>query len=105
MAKLAGDLQHLLERLLVAPSTTETREEMREFFVCDGLSGPLTDWVLMNLVHEGGYYRWRIDRAGLGAMHRRDADLDLWEAVEKPGVVTRCIRGGASHFVGDADVA
>jgi esterase len=102
---LAGDVQHLLERLLVAPAQTRSRDEMRQFFLDDGLSAPLTDWMLMNLVVEDGVYRWRIDRQGLGEMHRRDAKVDLWEAVETPGLTVRCIRGGLSPFVSEEDKA
>ena len=99
---LAGGLQQVLERLLVAPANSETREEMRDFFTRDGISGPMADWLLMNLLHEGGYYRWRIDRAALGAFHQRAAE-DLWAALQGPGLEARCIRGALSDFVTDED--
>jgi pimeloyl-ACP methyl ester carboxylesterase len=105
MGGLVGELQRVLELLLKAPATTESREAMREFFIAGGVSGPLTDWLLMNLLHEGGYYRWRIDREALGALHRRITGTDLWASLAVPGARTRCIRGGASPYVSDADAA
>lgn len=104
LGELAGGLQHVLDRLLVAPANSETREEMRDFFTRDGISGPLADWLLMNLLHEGGYYRWRIDRPSLGAFHKR-AGVDLWGALGGADLHARCIRGGKSTFVSDADAA
>ena len=105
MQGLVGDLGQVLALLLKAPATTESREAMREFFTAGGVSGPLADWLLMNLLNEGAFYRWRIDREALGAFHRRVAGTDLWASLSLPGARTRCIRGGSSPYVSDADVA
>jgi esterase len=105
VTRIADGLHSVLERLLSAPATVENREDMRDFFLAGGVSAPLTDWVLMNLLHEGGYYRWRIDRPALGAFHERSTPTDLWGALGGDGLQACCIRGALSHFVSDADAA
>jgi len=63
------------------------------------------DWLLLNLVHDGAVYRWRIDRAALTALYAEIGTDDLWPAVEgrRPYSV-HVIRGGKSDHVSDADV-
>lgn len=103
--QLSDDLAHLLQRLLVAPATCANRAELRDFFTQDGIPGPLADWILMNLVSDGGTLHWRIDRQALGAFHRRITGPDLWPVADGLGAQLRCIRGGRSGFVSAADVA
>jgi esterase len=71
-----------------------------------GISGPLADWLVMNLepAPEGGV-RWRFDREALAALHARVNGEDLWAALGHPGVRVRCIRGGRARYVPDEDVA
>ena len=60
----------------------------------------------MNLESTGaGGYRWRIDRSALAAFHDRFNRADLWPVVESRRLPIRCIRGGRSRQVSDADVA
>ena len=58
----------------------------------------------MNLVHDGGAYRWRIDRQALTALYAEIGAEDLWPAIEGPHAYrVHVIRGGASDHVSDAD--
>lgn len=96
----------VLEVLLQAPDSAPSRREMRAGLVEKGLSAGLADWLVMNLATtpEAGV-RWRFDRQALAALHERVNGVDLWEAVERPGVPVRCIRGGRSRYVTDTDAA
>lgn len=95
----------VLQVLLQAPDTAPGRREMRVDLVGRGLSEPLADWLVMNLTPtpDGGV-RWRFDRQALSELHGRVNGTDLWAAVERPGARVRCIRGGRSRYVTDADV-
>lgn len=95
----------VLDLLLAAPDTAADRREMRSFFVQGGLSPALADWLLMNLRQENGRFAWRIDRRALAALHDRSSRDDLWPVVESRAVPIRCVRGGRSPYVGDADAA
>jgi esterase len=93
----------VLEILQAAPDQTPDRRTMRDFLLGRGLSQPTTDWLLMNLDSAEGAYRWRIDRAALAAFHDRFNRQDLWPIVEARPLPIRCIRGGRSRHVSDAD--
>ncbi|MGA9520410.1 MAG: alpha/beta fold hydrolase [Myxococcaceae bacterium] len=93
----------VLDLLLLAPDSAKERRELRAFLLDRGLSPSLTDWLMMNVVHENGEYRWRIDRTSLGQLHVRLNSEDLWPVVEKFGGRIRCIRGARAHYVTDAD--
>lgn len=90
--------------LLEAPDEAPDRDTFAQFFRARGLTRGLTDWLLMNLEHDGGGYRWRIDRAALQAFHRRTGETDLWPVAAAHAAVTRCIRGGASTYVKAEDL-
>jgi esterase len=95
----------VLEILRAAPAAAPDRRRMRAALIEGGLSPALADWLTMNVVEEGGSYRWRFDREALARVHERVNAEDLWEAVERPaGHVIRCIRGGGSVYVPAADV-
>jgi esterase len=96
----------VLNMLLQAPDTAPSRRDMRAELLKRGLSEPLADWLVMNLtnVPEGGV-RWRFDRQALNELHGRVNKADLWPVVERPGARVRCIRGGRSRYVMDADAA
>lgn len=93
----------VLQLLLSAPAEATDRRELRAFLVDRGLSGPIADWLMMNVEKQGATFRWRFDRAALGELHRRVNREDLWEAVERPGADLLCVRGGESSYVSDAD--
>jgi esterase len=96
----------VLEVLLAAPAETPDRRTMRDFLLGRGLGPALADWLLMNLEPvAGGSYRWRIDRPALAAFHDRFNRSDLWPVVEARRLPIRCIRGGRSRQVSDADAA
>jgi esterase len=96
----------VLNVLLRAPDTTPSRREMRAGLTSQGLSEALADWLVMNLVSTPeGHVRWRFDRQALSALHQQVNGTDLWAAVERPGAKVRCIRGGRSRYVTDADAA
>jgi esterase len=96
----------VLEKLRAAPARAADRKAMRAELTGRGLSGPLTDWLLMNLepAPDGGVH-WRFDREALGAFHERVNGEQLWEALSRPGLPVRCIRGGRGAYVTDADAA
>jgi pimeloyl-ACP methyl ester carboxylesterase len=96
----------VLELLRAAPPSAPDRRTMRADLTGRGLSGPLADWLIMNLepTPDGGV-RWRFDRESLAEFHRRVNGEDLWAALARPEVKVRCIRGGRAHYVSDADVA
>lgn len=96
----------VLNVLLQAPDTAPNRREMRAWLVDRGLSEGLADWLVMNLssTPDGGV-RWRFDRQALAELHGRVNEVDLWAAMERPGARVRCIRGGRSRYVTDADAA
>ncbi|WP_434386657.1 alpha/beta fold hydrolase [Melittangium boletus] len=90
----------VLEVLRAAPARAADRKAMREELTGRGLSGGLSDWLLMNLepAPEGGV-RWRFDREALAHFHGRFLGEDLWPALTRPGLPVRCIRGGRSQYV------
>jgi pimeloyl-ACP methyl ester carboxylesterase len=96
----------VLELLRAAPATAPDRRAMRGELTRRGLPGPLADWLVMNLepAPEGGV-RWRFDREALAEFHLRVNGEDVWAALERPGARVRCVRGGRSEYVTDADVA
>jgi esterase len=102
-----GDLSEsgkVLGVLLQAPPRADNRRAMRAELTGRGLSEPLADWLLMNLVTQPDGVKWRFDRQALAELHSRVNGTDLWEAVERPGrPPMRCIRGGKAKYVSDAD--
>jgi pimeloyl-ACP methyl ester carboxylesterase len=96
----------VMEKLRDAPPSAPDRRAMRAELTGRGLSGHLSDWLLMNLesVPEGGV-RWRFDRESLAEFHGRVNGEDLWAALTRPGAKVRCIRGGRAHYVSDEDLA
>ena len=96
----------VMEVLLATPAQAPERKAMRAELTNRGLSGHLSDWLVMNLESApGGGVRWRFDRESLSAFHARVNGEDLWAALTRPGASTRCIRGGRAHYVSDADAA
>jgi esterase len=100
-----SESRRVLDVLMQAPAEAADRRELRAFFVGRGLSPPLTDWLLMNLETVAGHVRWRIDRAALERLHAQSMTEDLWDVVQGAQVPLRCVRGGRSGYVSDADAA
>ncbi|QSQ11162.1 alpha/beta fold hydrolase [Myxococcus landrumensis] len=101
-----SDSGMVLGILLQAPSRAANRKDMRAELSGRGLSDGLTDWLLMNLVTEGDSVRWRFDRQALAELHSRVNGMDLWAALERPDhPPMRCVRGGRSRYVSDAEAA
>jgi pimeloyl-ACP methyl ester carboxylesterase len=99
-----GEVGRVLQALLDAPAHPATRGEARAKLVEAGLAPSLADWLVLNLEPAGDGARWRIDRAALASLHARIAAEDLWPAVERArSYDVRCIRGGASGYVGAAE--
>ncbi len=100
----ARDTDHVLAALLEAPASVDRREAMRAHLVAAGLGGTVTDWLLLNLVRDGGTYRWRIDRGALAALHHRTSREDLWDAIERARPYTvHAILGAESTYVTPTD--
>jgi esterase len=105
-----SESRRVLDVLIDAPAEAHDRRELRGFFVGRGLTPALADWLLMNLETVGGEgdarkVRWRIDRAALEHLHARSMTEDLWDVVQARAVPLRCIRGGRSGYVSDAEAA
>jgi esterase len=103
-APTGGETARVVEALLGAPDEGHRREDFRAWFTRQGLAPALTDWLLLNLAHEGGMLRWRIDRRALAAFYPRINAEDLWPAVESHRAYgVHAVRGGLSSYVSDAD--
>ena len=85
--------------MLTAPDVAPTREAMRAH-LAQTLSGPIVEWLLMNVKREDGEFRWAIDRASLVEFDRRASEEDLWDTIDDSVL---CIRGGDSPYVSDED--
>ena len=100
-----GEIAGIVKALVAAPAEAPRRDVFRAGLAAAGLPREAVDWLLLNLVHEDGVYRWRIDRAGLADLHSRIGEDDLWAAVEGPRPYSvHVVRGGASDYVSDTDV-
>ncbi|MBC7792407.1 MAG: alpha/beta hydrolase [Clostridia bacterium] len=99
-----GGLDGVLAKLLEAPATSRDRDSLRAFFQSRGISAALTEWVILNLVQDGDVLRWRFNREALKALNEASRVVDLWPAVEAPGVNTTLIYGARSKFVALADL-
>lgn len=97
--------RNVVEALVRAPASAPDRQAMRDALLAQGLSAPLVEWLLMNLERGEDGVRWRLDRPALLALHERVNREDLWDAVESRQAPMRCVRGGASPYVTDADAA
>jgi esterase len=97
----SGDIARFL---LEAPAEAPDRETFAQYFRGRGLTRGLTEWLLMNLDGVDGAYRWRVDREGLVAFHRRTGATDLWPVAEAHAAVIRAIRGAASNYVRAEDL-
>ncbi|HEY3065358.1 MAG TPA: alpha/beta hydrolase [Methylomirabilota bacterium] len=99
-----GETVRVVEALLAAPDTASDRNAFRAHFAAAGLPAALTEWLLLNLAHEGDGYRWRIDRAALARLQERTGREDVWAAVERERTYTvKCVRGGRSPYVSEPD--
>jgi esterase len=100
----SDETARLVTRLREAPATAASRAVFRAHLRAAAVADGVVEWLLQNLVHEAGGYRWRVDRAALADLHRRTCAEDLWPAVEGPRPYrVGCIRGGGSPYVSDAD--
>jgi pimeloyl-ACP methyl ester carboxylesterase len=94
----------VLDILLAAPEEAPSRRDLRQHLVLAGLSGETADWLAMNVRVEDGRARWTFDRQALGRLQEKTSAEDLWDVVEGRRIAVRCIRGGRSQYVQEADV-
>lgn len=92
-----------LTLLLSAPDRAPSREDFRAALSRGEFPPPLVDWLLMNVVRDGDGFTWRIDRDALARFHERLRSVDAWPVVEARTRPLRCVRGGRSPYVSDAD--
>jgi pimeloyl-ACP methyl ester carboxylesterase len=102
-----SDSVRIVRLIASGPREAASREPFREHLRQGGVATSLIEWQMLNLVHEGGVYRWRIDATRLAQLHPRISAVDLWAAVERPArpYTMHCVRGGRSRYVSDADAA
>jgi esterase len=102
-----SDSVRIVRLIASGPREAGSREPFREHLRAGGVAASLIEWQMLNLVHEGGVYRWRIDAARLAALHPSISAVDLWPAVERPArpYTMHCVRGRRSRYVSDADAA
>lgn len=94
----------VLDVLLEAPATAESRAAMRAYLKSTRLAPALVEWMLTNLrPAEDGGYRWRLNREALDEAFDRLNSVDLWEVIERRDRPFTCIRGARSRFVSDKD--
>ena len=98
-----GGTRKVAEILVAAPAEAAERSLLRAHLLEAGLSPGVADWLLMNVVRSERGVHWRIDRDWLLSMHQRIAPEDFWSVLERAHPPVRCIRGGASPYVGEAD--
>jgi esterase len=100
-----GAVAAIVKALADAPDAAHDRQTFRSWFRQAGLPPAAIELLLLNLVHEGDVYRWRIDRRALAELYPEIGAEDLWPAVEgRRAYAVHVIRGGASDHVSDADV-
>lgn len=99
-----SESRRVLDLLLGAPAEAADRRELRQFFVDEGMSGALADWLMMNVMREGDRYRWRFDRRLLDKLHTAVSGEDLWGVIEVASGRVSCARGGRSRYVSEEDV-
>jgi len=90
----SGTAWEVIEVLRSLPDSYDDRAEAVESVMeAGGFPRPMAQWLSMNLEHEGGRYRWRIDVDAMEALLEDFFDRDLWEVVEDPPA------GAEIHFV------
>jgi pimeloyl-ACP methyl ester carboxylesterase len=95
----------VMKTLLAAPATAVDRKAMREWLTGAGLSGPIADWLLLNVEPGEGGVTWRFDRERLAQLHPSVSAEDLWPIAESRPAPLTVVRGSKSPYVTDADVA
>lgn len=90
--------------LLEAPEFPKSRDEARAPLVAAGLSTPVVEWLLTNLVSRGEGYAWRFDREGLAKFRGEVTTDDLWPLVGDASTLA-IVRGGASAYVPGGELA
>jgi len=84
----------VVDALRRAPDAVATRGQARAHLVAAGIPVATAEWLTLNLEPADGGYRWRVDREALARLHARIAPR---------AYSVRCVRGGASGYVGEAD--
>lgn len=97
----------VVEALLELPEDGPDREAFRAPLLARGMARPFVDWLLMNLRRgDGGRLGWRIDRQRLAERIDAWRGEDLWASAEGASArLQHVVRGGASDFVTDDEVA
>ena len=95
----------VLDVLVAAPAEAPSRRDLRQHLIDAGLSPGIADWLVMNVRVEDGRARWAFDREALSRLQETTSAEDLWDVVEQHRTAVRCIRGGSSLYVTDADVS
>ncbi len=95
----------VMKTLLAAPATAADRKSMRDWLTGAGLSGPIADWLSLNLESVEGGVKWRIDRERLSQLHPGVSAEDLWPIAESRPAPLTVVRGSRSPYVTDEDLA
>ena len=99
------ELAPILELVRAAAASVPSRDEMRDWFMAQGVAPPLAEWLIMNLLRQpDGQFTWRFDRERLALLNDSSSQADLWHCAEGIAQRLTSIRGEQSSFVGEADV-
>lgn len=106
-ARGSASTVRVLDLLDALPPTLPTREAFSEVLARSGLGPDLVGWLAMNVVREGGAFRFGLDLVAIRALLDDYFARDLWSLVDDPPgrVRLELVIGGASTVFDDADRA
>ncbi len=101
---IRSDVDWIVELLLAAPARASSSDAMRTHFHNAGLPRGTTDWLLMNLRHDGDLVTWAIDRLTLAKFAKQFRVLDQWHDAESIADHLAVVQGGASPYITESDI-
>jgi len=80
----SGSAWRMIEAVRSLPEQFESRKEAVAGLEEQGYATGIAQWMAMNLQHQDGVYRWRLDLDGVEEMLRDYFRTDVWQIVESP---------------------
>ena len=102
-----GSAWAMIEAVKALPDEFASRGEAVEGLVRQGYEEGVAQWMAINLLPEGGRYRWRLDFDAMEEMLRDFFRTDLWSVVAEPppGVQIHFVKATRSNTLDDASAA